>query len=797
MKNKKNKLVLSITIMFFLTLLIPSQNTFVADDINNDENIGMGDSFDNSHTVLGEQGTATWCIHCPSMSYWLKQVVGDFIYVALVDDKNTYAAQRINELGLTGFPTTFFDGGYTQVVGHQYSVTNLQNAYNLCAAREVWDVDIDITASWMGGGQILINAEVTNNEGSTYEGHLHVYVTEIVSRWDDYDGDPYSNAMLGNYGINQDVTVSAGSTETISETWSGPTDITMSNIKVMGSVFRRSTMYTDESEAVSPLPPNSDPPSTPSQPSGPSAGYVGIDYIFSTSSTEPNGDNVKYGWDWDNDDVVDEWTDFYGSGQTATISHSWDSVDSHTFKVKAKDIFGDESSFSSPKTINILIGEPPLKPSTPSGDSEGMHSKSYSYTTSTTDPNDGDQIFYKFEWGDLTPTDWIGPYDSGETASASHKWSKAGTFNIRVKAKDLAGSESEWSDIKTVEMGNTAPDEPDRPSGPISGTVGLEYLYTTHTVDPEMDSISYLFEWGDSTNTGWIKTAFASHTWLTPGEYGVRVKARDQWDESDWSPYLMVSIDQGSIDVEIQVEPDSSMVGEVIQFNAIPMGGSEPYNFNWDFGDENESTLQNPTHIYSSMGQYTVSVSVTDGAGGVGSNYTTIDIILTHPPETPIIISGSNENIVGQESEYKFSAEDPDNDNVYIMVDWGDNSGGIWHGPYSSGQEISLKHIWENDGNYNIKAKSKDIYEYESDWSESYQVTIGWNQAFLFGKQEIINQTDDKVMLKALSIIYLSSNPFGFNLYNDEEIITVSTDSSGFIGNSLIFGRFLVAYIPD
>ena len=793
MKIKRNKLVFSITIMFFLTLLIPAQNTYLAADTN------MNNSLD-SHTVLGEEGTATWCQYCPSASYYLYQtyLMGlDFYFVTLVSDMNSYASARCSELGLTGYPTVFFDGKYTKVVGGQSSTTNYVNAVNSCHGRTVEDIDLSITAAWMGGGQIQVTAELHNDETSSFSGHLHVYVTEISSRWDDYSGTPYHFAMINDYGINQNVAIPAGDTITISNTWTGYSDITMSNIKVIGSVFKSSNMYTVETTAVSPIIPNSDPPSTPGQPSGPSTGYVGIDYSFSTSSTEPNGDIIKYGWDWDNDNDVDEWTDFYGSGQTATVTHSWDTEGTFTFKVKAKDVFGDESGFSSPKTINILIGEPPLKPSTPSGNSEGMHSKTYSYSTSTTDPNAGDQIFYKFDWGDLTPTNWIGPYDSGETASASHKWSKPGTFNIKVKAKDLAGSESELSDAKVVVMGNTPPDEPDRPEGASAGTAGVEYVYTTHTFDPEMDSLEYLFEWGDAKNSGWIKNTWASHIWLSPGEYGVRVKARDQWDESDWSPYKMVSINEGSIDVEIQVEPDSAMVGQVIQFNAIPSGGSEPYTFNWDFGDGNNSTLQNPTHIYDSMGEYTVSVSARDRVGDVGSDFITIDIILTHPPQVPTINSGPNEIIVGQESEYKFSATDPDSDNVYIMVDWGDNSESIWHGPYSSGQEISLKHIWQDDGSYNIKAKSKDIHDYESEWSQNYQVNIIWNQAFLFGKHEILNQTDDKIILKALSIKYLTSNPFRIKIYNDEETITISADNTGFIGNSFIFGRFLVAYIPD
>ena len=53
-------------------------------------------------------------------------------------------------------------------------------------------------------------------------------------------------------------------------------------------------------------------------------------------------------------------------------------------------------------------------------------------------------------------------------------------------------------------------------------------------------------------------------------------------------------------------------LGNSITFSDISTGS--PTSWTWDFGDGNSSTLQNPTHTYSSAGTYNVSLTVSDGA---------------------------------------------------------------------------------------------------------------------------------------------------------------------------------------
>ena len=93
---------------------------------------------------------------------------------------------------------------------------------------------------------------------------------------------------------------------------------------------------------------------------------------------------------------------------------------------------------------------PPNKPNTPSGPPSGKPNTVYTYSTSTTDPN-SDQVYYLWDWGDGTQSNWLGPYNSGATINTTHTWGK-GSYSIKVKSKDTYGAESAWSDPLTVTM---------------------------------------------------------------------------------------------------------------------------------------------------------------------------------------------------------------------------------------------------------------------------------------------------------------------------------------------------------
>ena len=109
-------------------------------------------------------------------------------------------------------------------------------------------------------------------------------------------------------------------------------------------------------------------------------------------------------------------------------------------------LFGDPAL-----KITEITNNPPQKPSLPSGPTSGKTGVDYTFSTSTTDPDPDDQLYYQWDWGN-EQSDWIGPYASGQSIQAIHSWSTAGDYPVKVKAKDNYGSQSAWSDSITIQI---------------------------------------------------------------------------------------------------------------------------------------------------------------------------------------------------------------------------------------------------------------------------------------------------------------------------------------------------------
>jgi len=178
--------------------------------------------------------------------------------------------------------------------------------------------------------------------------------------------------------------------------------------------------------------------------------------------------NARYGWFWS------ESTD--GDSQRFHREF-WDAVFGEDIP-----IIGKANSDSKEDNLHIitrscirwcyyqlnLFGDPSLSffeqdsnkpPETPRKPSEKQGEDS-TFITDTIDP-EGDNISYRWSWGDGTYSDWLGPYESGAICEASYSWNEPNSYEIRVQAKDTYGATSNWSEplihqvyLPVIELGN-------------------------------------------------------------------------------------------------------------------------------------------------------------------------------------------------------------------------------------------------------------------------------------------------------------------------------------------------------
>ena len=109
-------------------------------------------------------------------------------------------------------------------------------------------------------------------------------------------------------------------------------------------------------------------------------------------------------------------------------------------------------------------------------------------------------------------------------------------------------------------------------------------------------------------------------------------------------------------------------------------------------------------------------VWVEDETIDINISITNNEALPNNPPETPTIIgptTGAPEDVI----EYRISTTDPEDDDIYYMIDWGDNTSIEWIGPFASGETITKEHSWVEEGEYLVQVKAKDPDGVETDWA--------------------------------------------------------------------------------
>ena len=192
-------------------------------------------------------------------------------------------------------------------------------------------------------------------------------------------------------------------------------------------------------------------------------------------------------------------------------------------------------------------------PTTPSGPASSITGTNNTYSTGGSISDLDHSLQYSFDWGDGTNSGWLPP----GTTNASKTWANPGPYTVKAQARCASDTSvlSGWSSGLSVTVTNPLEvvSTPGVLTGPVSGSTGVSYTYTTGGSSSNLGhSVQYLFDWGDGTNSGWSSSSSASKSWSLFGSYTVKAQARCATDTSvvsNWSNPLSVSISVPDISV--------------------------------------------------------------------------------------------------------------------------------------------------------------------------------------------------------------------------------------------------------
>ena len=206
----------------------------------------------------------------------------------------------------------------------------------------------------------------------------------------------------------------------------------------------------------------------------------------------------------------------------------------------------------------------------------------------------------------------------------------------------------------------STPPYPPTITGPNTGIVGAEYIFTFHTTDPDGDDIYILVDWDDLTPTDWLgpytsgTTINIPHTWTQSGIYQITAKAKDEFNSvSDWSTPFTITILNDTAPTEPTISgPGKGIPGEtyLYSFQSTDAENHDIYYYidwgdgtstEWD-GPYNSGQIAGISHIWEEKGTYTIQAKAKDSYG-VESEWTTLDVTM---PRTTTTLLTQLQNLI-------------------------------------------------------------------------------------------------------------------------------------------------------
>jgi len=408
------------------------------------------------------------------------------------------------------------------------------------------------------------------------------------------------------------------------------------------------------------------PPETPKKPIGPTTGEPDEEYTYVTSTTDPNDDMIRYGWEWTQDNTVEGWTKLYSSGATCSVKIVFDEPGTYYLRAKAEDEYGAQSGFSS--ALIVVISQ---------GCGEFMGLQVCPLGDALLDIGDELRVYNCVSGQPETDGVWVNLEDTYNAyiRTLENPFETIGA-TINFESSGMIGEDPFSMGLQFEH----------KDSGRFAKALGSAVAIIAFGPD---DDIEFYKEVDDVSDIGY----------LTDVPEDVTIQIPDAIS----SPSILSSKSQ-------------SLTNELITVSTgIEL--SESVLWTWEEHDIDQLSVNKIMIIGELEGSGKTSLS--------SSSITTTGIdeftMLEHSayqlntPTEPNI-DGPPKGKTGE--TYTISLTNKATENVYFFIDWGDGSA-LEGGPVQTipGDQGSFHHTWSEDGTYNIKARSMNTWGIMSGWT--------------------------------------------------------------------------------
>ncbi len=262
-------------------------------------------------------------------------------------------------------------------------------------------------------------------------------------------------------------------------------------------------------------------------------------------------------------------------------------------------------------TVTIQNAPPTVNANGPYAGIEGI--TNVAFTGTAVDNIDNDAISsYAWNFGDTNTANIQNP---------THLYAQNGTYNVSLTATDAYGASA--TAMTTAVIGDQTPvSNFGISANPVNEGVAVTLTDASTSYDPIV-----AWNW-DIDNDGTIDYTVQNptHTYLDNGTYTINLSVTDN-DGSVNSSIQTITVNDLAPTASFTQNLAVINEGQSVVFTDTSVSAPDLLvAWNWDFGDGNTATTQNPTHQYLDNGTYTVTLTVTDDDGSTNTTTSSVTV---------------------------------------------------------------------------------------------------------------------------------------------------------------------------